>query len=272
MNSEEILELPPPPADARISYGDDPLQFGDLRLPPGPGPHPLVIVIHGGFWRARYDLAYFGHCCADLAQRSVATWNIEYRRIGNPGGAWPGTFQDVARAADFVRVLAQRFPLDITRLVAMGHSAGGHLALWLAGRGRLPATSEVAVGDPIGLRAAVALAPVADLRQVWDRQLGSGVVGDLMGGGPEAFPERYRQGSPADLLPLGVRQVVIHGQLDADAPFDMSVSYVQRAQAAGDSAELVDLGDTGHFEVVDPRTLEWQRVAEVLVRELGAKN
>ncbi|HYF64217.1 MAG TPA: alpha/beta hydrolase, partial [Herpetosiphonaceae bacterium] len=123
--SESILSQPAPPADLRLAYGPDPLHFGDLRLPAGPGPHPLVIVVHGGFWRNRYDLEHIGHVCAALTARGLATWSIEYRRIGDPGGGWPGTFLDAGRAADYARELAPRFNLDLERTVSAGHSAGG---------------------------------------------------------------------------------------------------------------------------------------------------
>src|SRR5579875_2539599 len=139
MTSRDILFTPAPTADERIFYGDDDeVQFGDLRLPSGPGPHPVVMTIHGGFWRAAFDLQYMGLICNALRGAGIATWNVEYRRVGQPGGGWPGTFRDVARAADHLRALAPRYSLDLARVVALGHSAGGHLALWLAARPRIP--------------------------------------------------------------------------------------------------------------------------------------
>lgn len=267
--SEAILSSLPPAADQRIAYGDDPLQFGDLRLPAGAGPHPLVIVIHGGYWRARYDLTYFGHCCADLAQRGIASWNIEYRRIGHAGGGWPGTFLDVGQAVDYVRILAQSIPIDLQRVVMIGHSAGGHLALWAAGRQRLPAGSPIGTHDPLAVRAVVALAPVADLRMAWALRLSEGITAELIGGTPEQYPERYAQASPAELLPLGVRQMIVHGQQDQPVPFDVGRSYAERASAAGDPAELIELEQTGHFEIVDPQTPQWQTIVQTIVRELG---
>src|SRR5579872_5792979 len=131
-----VLETAAPRADARLRYGPDPLHFGDLRLPGGTGPHPVVVMVHGGFWRARFNLEYAGHLCAALAALGIATWNVEYRRLGDTGGGWPGTLLDVAAAADHLRTLAAPYHLDLSRVVAMGHSAGGHLALWLAARRR----------------------------------------------------------------------------------------------------------------------------------------
>ena len=130
--AQDILQMAPPKADARIPYGKDPVQFGELRIPAGPDPHPLVIFIHGGFWKAQYNLLHAGHLCAALKTAGAATWSLEYRRIGEPGGGWPGTFEDIVRGAEHVRALTKRYPLNLDRLVGAGHSSGGHLALWLA--------------------------------------------------------------------------------------------------------------------------------------------
>src|SRR5215813_15653724 len=132
MSAEDILSLPPPPPDRRVAYGSDPNHFIDVRLPPAPGPHPVLLNIHGGFWRAKYDLAHAGHLCDALRTAGVATFNIEYRRVGNEGGGWPGTFDDIRSAYDFVRQSDARFHLDVKRLAVIGHSAGGQLALCLA--------------------------------------------------------------------------------------------------------------------------------------------
>jgi acetyl esterase/lipase len=262
--SEDILSLPPPSANARIAYGNDANQFGDLWLPATPGPHPTVIVIHGGYWRARYDLAYFGHCCADLAAHGIAAWNIEYRRVGNAGGGWPGTFQDVAAAANYLRTIAPSYQLQLNTLTALGHSAGGHLALWLAARHRLNLDEGLALADPIVVTKVVALAAVSDLQSAWQRGLSNGAAAELVGGTPQEFPERYKQGSPAALLPLGVRQYLVHGRADDAVPFEISEQYVAKARTLADPAELIELENTGHFECVDPRTWQWERVREAL--------
>ncbi len=258
--AEDILTLPAPAPDIRIAYGALAAQCGDLRLPAGTGPFPLAIVLHGGYWRARYDLTYFGHACASLAAAGIATWNVEYRRVGMPGGGWPGTFLDVAKAADFAPALARAFPLDLARVLAIGHSAGGHLASWLASRHRIPPTSPLFTPHPLSLTGVVSLAGVLDLRRAWELGLSDNATAALLGGGPDELPDRYAVASPIELLPAGVRHIVIHGTRDANVPFESSERYAQAAAAVGDPVELVALPDAGHFEIVDPRTPEWQRV------------
>ncbi len=254
-----MLLLPPPPADARIFYGKDGSQFGDLRLPKGTGALPVVVVIHGGFWRARYDLAHIGRLCAALTASGYVTWNIEYRRIGNPGGGFPGTLLDVGNAVKQLRLLAPQYNLDLTRVVALGHSAGGHLALWLAGITRVPRDSAIFVPDPLPLRAVVSLAGVSDLRRAWELHLSSGVVDEFIGS-PMVFPERYTAASPMELVPLGVRQFLLHGTADENVPFEISQRYYDAARARGDDVTLVPLPDVGHFELIDPESSVWERV------------
>lgn len=248
--SRDILTLPPPPFDHRIPYGPGEHHFGHLRLPPGRGPHPVAIVIHGGFWRAAYDLAYAGHLSAALAKAGFATWNIEYRRIGQDGGGYPGTFDDVRAAAAHVKTLAGRFPLDLRRTLAVGHSAGGHLALWLATQ------SEVK------LRGVIGIAAVSDLRMAHDRKLSSTVVADLLGGSPQTIPQRYQAASPIESLPLRAHAILVHGRKDDIVPLEMSERFAQKS-----GARLVVIDDAGHFEPVDPRSPAWQKV-ELAARSL----
>jgi len=211
--SAVVLSFPPPRAQHRIPYGSDPCQFGDLWLPQPPGPHPVVAFIHGGFWRSRYGLEHAGFLCQALARSGLAAWSIEYRRLGDPDGGWPGTFLDVAQAIGHLRALAPQYALDLERLLLMGHSAGGHLALWVAGAGRLSPGDPLHVAQPssLSLRAVVALAGVSDLRRAWELGLSQGVVEELLGGRPEQVPERYAAASPQELLPLGVPQILVHG-------------------------------------------------------------
>jgi acetyl esterase/lipase len=259
-----MLEAPSPPADARIPYGQGAHQFGDLRLPSGPGPHPVVVMVHGGFWRAKYDLEHVGHLCADLARRGYATWSLEYRRVGHEGGGWPGTFEDVARGVDFLRTLESSHPLDLSRVVLMGHSAGGHLALWLAARHRLRPGEPLYQPDPFRPRGVVALAGVVDLERAHALRLSSDIVTEFLGGSPAQVPERYRLGSPSALIPLGVPQILIHGTEDDTVPASLSTGYHLRATALGDDVRLIPLPSAGHFEVINPLAQEWPQVLEAI--------
>jgi acetyl esterase/lipase len=174
--SDDILNLPPPKADARISYGGDANQFIDLRLPKAQGNHPLALCIHGGYWRARYDLEYLGHLCAALTAQGMATANMEYRRVGNSGGGWPGTFADIRSAYQFVVQKAGQYGFDTRRVTVIGHSAGGQLALCLAGHEN-------------GLAAAVSLAGVVDLQRAYELHLSNDAVVEFLGGTPPEVPD-----------------------------------------------------------------------------------
>lgn len=271
--TRNLFDTPIPPADARIPYGSGEFHFGDLRLPrEAQGLHPVAMVIHGGFWRARYDLEHIGHLCAALTSRGVATWSVEYRRIGNEGGGWPGTFQDVGAAVDYLRELAPEHHLDLERVVVIGHSAGGHLALWVAGRHRISEGNPLHTHDPFPVKAAVSLAGVADLDMSWEMNLSNGVTEELMGGSPEEMPERYAVASPRELLPLGVPQSLIHGTHDENVPYEISEKYHAAALAAGDKVELVKLPNAGHFEVIDPKMSEYRVVAETVMRYVNRES
>ncbi len=267
--SEDILDLPAPKADARLAYGAHKLQFGDLRLPRGAAPYPVAVVVHGGYWRARYDLTHIGHLCSALTAAGIATWSLEYRRLGNRGGGWPGTFLDVAAGAEYVRVLAQQYPLDLTRVLTLGHSAGGHLATWLGGARRIVPDSPLYRADPLNIRGIVSLAGVLDLQRAWELRLSGGVVKQLLGGVPEKHPDRYAVASPAALLPLGTRQILLHGTEDDSVPYAISSEYAAAAHAAGDSVELQTLANCGHFELIDPRSRQWPQVRDAALALLA---
>lgn len=254
-------------AASTLRYGPAPQQFGELRLPAGVGPHPVVVFLHGGFWRARYDLAYARPLCADLTAQGFATWNLEYRRVGQAGGGWPGTLLDVSAGIDHLRSLATEHALDLARVITMGHSAGGHLALWAAARARLPATNPLASANPLPIFAAVSLAGVTDLRLGAELNLGSGAVQAFLGGSPEAVPERYDAASPREWLPLGMRQVLINGAEDDTVPPVLSERYHAAAVASGDDATLHVLAGVEHFAVATTGTAAWAIVTR-LTREL----
>ena len=215
-----VLDRNPPKTDLRLPYGPLPLQFGDLWLPKNDGNakrrSPLVVFIHGGWWKAEYDLAYGGFLCEAMRSQGVAVWSLEYRRVGDEGGGWPGTMQDVAAGMDHVAKLAEAYPLDLSRVIAAGHSAGGHLAFWLAARHHIPPASVLATPQPkVALRGVVALAGAVDLRLTIDLggffsfSSGSPSTKALMGGDPKQVPDRYAAADPGELLPLGVKQILV---------------------------------------------------------------
>jgi acetyl esterase/lipase len=242
---QSILEIAPPKADARIAYDRGVSQFGDLRMPRGKGPFPSVIYLHGGYWRAAYDLTHAGHICAALTKAGYATWNLEYRRIGESGGGWPGTMDDVLKGAQFVGRLATKYNLDLQQVVTAGHSAGGQLALWLAAQAAAPP-----------MRGVTSLAGVCDLRRAWELKLSDTVVEQLLGGTPRQVPKRYALASPIELLPMKTPQRLLHGTADGVVPFEMS----ERFARASKNAKLIKLEGVGHFELIDPRAKEWPAV------------
>jgi acetyl esterase/lipase len=255
------------PGAQRIAYGSDSLQFGELRVPATMGPHPVAIVVHGGCWLARLGnidpravaMDNMRPLAAALTEAGIATWNIEYRRLGHDGGGWPGTFRDVAAGADFLRTLARDRQLDLTRVISIGHSAGAHLALWLASRHKLTAASELYTKDPLRIAGAVSLDGPADLKATIPLQqlvCGAPVVTDLIGGTPEQRPQRYRDASPIELLPLGIRQAFFTGQMFAAH----SAPYAAAVKQAGDVAHVIPSPSAGHFVFIDPLSTIWPEV------------
>lgn len=253
-------DTPGLPQPTRHGYGSDPSQYGELTLPPGDGPFPVVVVVHGGFWRSAYDLTLGRPLAADLVGRGYATWNLEYRRVGN-GGGWPATFEDVAAGID--RLVGLDLRLDLATVLGLGHSAGGHLAVWAASRPGLPAGSPGA-GPVVRLAGVVAQSGVLDLRLAAAEGLGGGATQALLGGPPDAVPERYPVASPVERVPLGVPVTCVHGRADTIVPISQSTSYVDAATAAGDRAELIEV-DGDHFVVIDVTSPAWAEI----VRQLG---
>jgi acetyl esterase/lipase len=224
----------------------------------------VVVVIHGGCWLAAYDLEHIGPLAGRITELGFATWSLEYRRIGDPGGGWPGTFSDIADGIDHLKQLAERHRLDLNRIITLGHSAGGHLALWAAGRRKLPADSPLHRERPLPLQGVVSLAGIGDLSRL-EHQPGCGeTVLRLMGGAPDQVPERYRQGSPRELLPLGIRQILIQGDRDPIVTPAGAEAYRDDAIELGDPCRLVVLPDAGHFEAVIPTSPAWPAIEDAL--------
>jgi acetyl esterase/lipase len=241
-------------------YGSHPSQRADLYVPPGPGPHPVIVLIHGGSWQKGYGKIFTRGLAGDLLRRGYAVWNIEYRRVG-AGGGWPETFADTAAAIDLLAGIEDP-RLDLERVTLIGHSAGGHLALWAAGRPSLPADAPGALDGAPRVRPCrvVSLAGVADLADAYRRWHG-GVVEDLMGGSPERVPERYLAGDPMRLLPLDIPILIVHGVRDPTVSIAISRRYAEAARAAGDEVELVEIdGDVGHRTHLNPSNASWAAV------------
>jgi acetyl esterase/lipase len=233
-----------------VSYGPLPDQVGDLYLPTSV--HPAVVcLLHGGFWRMPYDRQETTAIARDLAERGYAVWNLEYRRLGATGGGWPGTFEDVAAGIDHLAALqAGGDDLDLDCVIVTGHSAGGHLALWSATH----RSSASVLKGPTRVRpvAAAGLAPVLDLERLFAENAGGGAVAELLGGGPERYPERYAAASPMTMLPLGVRQLILHGTRDEALPIEQSRTYATAAAAAGDRIQFTELPGADHMPYLDP--------------------
>ena len=249
----------------RLAYDTGDYQFGELHLPATPGPYAVGILIHGGYWRARFGLDLMHGLAQNLASRGIAAWNIEYRRVGNPGGGWPGTFLDVARATDYIREIAASYTLDLNNVVPIGHSAGGHLAFWLAARSNsLPHSPIHTSKQPLSLAGAISLAGVLDLHLAYQLHLSNDAVVELLGADPTHAPERYAASSPAALLPLGLPQVLIHGTADTNVPIQVSQRYATLARAAGDTLSYFEPQDVDHFDVINPATEVWALTAQQL--------
>jgi acetyl esterase/lipase len=254
--SEDVLHLPPPPADARLAYGSDPNQFGELRLPKTKGPFPVVLNLHGGFWRSQYDLAHAGHSCAALTTQGFATWNVEYRRVGN-GGGWAGTMEDIMSAYRSVPQLARRYPLDARKILVLGHSAGGQLAFCLAAH------------EP-AIRRVIALAGVLDLQRAYELHLSNDAVVEFLGGTPQTVAEHYQDADPMRLAIPKARQMVMQGTVDDVVPPDFSRKYAERKKAAEENVTLIEIAKADHFDLIDPRSAAWPQVADSVTRLLAS--
>lgn len=282
-----------------IAYGPHPSQVGELYLPTGRGTFPVVVLIHGGWWTAMFDRRDMTGLADDLVEHGYAVWNIEYRRLGEEDGGWPGTFQDVAAAIDAIAELDST--LDTSRVVVAGHSAGGHLAAWSAHRAALPAGAPGS--EPkVRLVGAVSLAGLLDLVAADQARLGTvladpnaeppagapgpswpeiwpevaagvhdGVVNLLLGGHADAVPDRYNQASPAEMGDGKVPVLAVHGAADDDVPAALSRSYLDKATAKGVDVRLVEVPSAGHFDVIDPRQPSWANVRQCIADQVGRR-
>ena len=265
MTVEDLLaQLSSGEPGTKIAYGSDPLQFGELHVPEGDGPFPVVVFIHGGCWLAMYDITTTRPLAWALRDESIAVWNLEYRRVGNPGGTYPGLLLDIGSGIDYVKTLAADYPLDVTQVIVMGHSAGGHLALWAGARAKIPSDHGLYLADPLLPAGVVALAPAAALTQLHQQGTCDNVIDRLMHGSPAEYPDRYAYVEPARMAPIGVQHTALMGVHDTDwTPF--GEAYVTAARAIGDDTiERVMAPESGHFEVINPNSTTWPLVLKAV--------
>ncbi|MEM6316733.1 MAG: alpha/beta hydrolase [Bacteroidota bacterium] len=261
----EIQSLPKSDFDFMVPYGADDLQFGELRTPTTQDTFPVVVFLHGGCWESEFDLSYLAAAAGDLVKAGYAVWTPEYRRIGNEGGGYPGTFQDAQTSVDYLRTLAAIYPLDTNKVVLMGHSAGGHLALWLAVQENLPKNTRLYNPNPLAFQGVISLAGITDL-ETYDA-LGnncSSSVKRLMGGSFVDKKDRYYKGSPSRLLPSQIPLRLVHGEFDKIVPRSQAAGFVQKAEAQGSDATLIEVAGAGHFDMVSPYSKAWEVIKSEL--------
>lgn len=275
MTWDDLLSRPTVEPSHSIQWGEGPTDIADLWLPDGAGPYPVVLMVHGGCWqKAIADHTLMNWVADDLRKRGMAVWNIEYRGVDEAGGGYPGTFTDVARAADALREQAAAYSLDLNRVAAFGHSAGGHLAMWLAGRHRLPADSPMRTENPLPLVGVVNSGGLADLAgslRVTDRDCLADIYDSLVGTVSPNRANVLSDTSPAEFLPLGVPQLSVNGHRDRIAPPVLGETWARKATAAGDDSQVEVVFNTGHVELITPRTEAWEIAAAALKRMLGMK-
>jgi len=265
ITAEDYTHFPDAPPDQTYPYGNDPNQFGDLYLPPSSDtPHPVIILVHGGCYRAQYDLKPLGNICKALVAEGFAVWNIEYRRMGN-GGDYPNMFLDVAQSADYLRQIADTHQLNLDQVITVGHSAGGHIALWLAGRHKIPKSSDLYLANPLPIKGVVVLAGMVDAVHAIKHGICEGGLAVMMGGEPDTVPENYHVADPRALLPIGIPQTHIIGEHDTEMMENFE-SYNTVAEQTGDPITLIVPPDAGHFEIVDVSSKAWQTVRDAVIK------
>lgn len=272
MDLQDYLALKGPAPDKRIEYGSAPSQFVELFKPTGPGPHPVVVLIHGGCWTVQFGgIEQMRNMAGALAKQGIAVWNVEYRRYDEEGGGYPGMYQDVATAVDLLKHEAKVSALDLNRVVAVGHSAGGHLAQWAVSRHKLPEWSPAWAPQPLPIKTVISLGGLADLRneaalirRTCDRE-----TAQIAGAPSAARPDVFLDTSPAEMLPAGVRTVLIHGEHDDISPTVTGENYARRARAAGDVAEVLVLPGGSHYDEVSAESKAWVIVNDQIHKALS---
>lgn len=272
MKLADYLALSGPEPSARIPYGAAPSQYAELFVPPGAGPFPVAVLVHGGCWTSRFGgISQMRNMAGALAARGIAVWNVEYRRVDEAGGGYPGMYQDMHAALALLRDHAPRHALDMGRVAAIGHSAGGHLVQWIGARAGLPRTSPLYRADAPPVRAVVSLGGLADLRNERDlvrSSCGRGTA-ELAGVPSAARTDVFSDTSAAEMLPTGVPTWLVTGELDTISPPRVAADFAARARRAGDQAEVVILPAASHYDEVSASSPSWPAVLRVIERALG---
>lgn len=278
MKLADYMALNGPSPTARVSYGAAPSQYAELFLPQGVGPFPVAVLVHGGCWTEKFGgIVQLRNMAGALAARGIAVWNVEYRRVDEAGGGYPGMYEDMHAALDTLAAQASAHRLDLGRVVAVGHSAGGQLVQWIAGRARIPASSPLHRASMLPVRAVVSLGGLADLRR--EHALIKESCGrdtpELAGLPSTSRPDVYADTNAAELLPNGSHTILVTGELDTISPPRVAHDYAARARAAGDGAEVVILPGASHYDEVAATSPSWPLVMAAIERALahtGAKN
>jgi len=268
----DYMALGGPAPDAHVAYGPAPSQYAELFVPQGAGPFPVAVLVHGGCWTAKFGgITQLRNMAGALRARGIAVWNVEYRRVDEAGGGYPGMYQDMHAALDTLQAQGARYPLDLARVVAVGHSAGGQLVQWIAGRERIPASSVLYRKNLLPVRAVVSLGGLADLRR--ERALIKESCGrdtpELAGEPSKERPDVYADTNAAELLPNGTHTILVTGELDTISPPRVAHDYARRAQAAGDSAEVVILPGASHYDEVAATSFAWPQVLAAIERAVA---
>jgi acetyl esterase/lipase len=271
LEPQEVDNIPSKEADTIVQYGEDELQFAELRLPKGEGPFPVIIIVHGGCWYSPYaDLKNTSAIADALRDEGYATYNVEYRRFDNKGGGWPNTILDVGKAADYLKIIAPKFNLDLNKVISYGHSAGGHLAFWLGTRNQRIEGDDLYLENPLPMKGILGVGSINDLvefEKIDTSTCGEVVVVKLMGGKVDTQPKRYQEASPIMNLPLGIPQILITGESDKIVPSYLGDAYTKAAKASGDSVKHIIVKDAAHHEYNAPTKPPYQYIVKA-VKEL----
>ena len=272
MTLNDYLALSGPAPTATIAYGSAPSQFAELFRPAGTGPFPVVVLVHGGCWTVKFGgITQMRNVAGALAARGIAVWNVEYRRVDEDGGGYPGTYQDMNAALDTLAAQAGRYQLDTKRIVAMGHSAGGQLVQWIAGRARIAPSSPLFHATPLQVRHIISLGGLADLRgeQTLIKTSCGRDLKQLAGLPSDARPDVFSDTNAAELMPNGSNTVLITGELDTISPPRAAYAYAARAQAAGDQARVLILPQASHYDEIAASSPSWKLILPVIEQALG---